>query len=100
MPSEWEGFGLAAVEGLAFGKPVVAAPVGGLKMIIDNQCGRLCETKEEFVSEIERLLLDESYYNAKYENAKMKAGEYDNIKSYAQQIYKVYHCVTKHYLSE
>lgn len=100
MPSEWEGFGLAAVEGLAFGKPVVAAPVGGLKMIIDNQCGRLCETKEEYASEIKRLLLDESYYNAKYEKAKMKAGEYDNIKSYAQQIYKIYRSVTKQYLSE
>lgn len=30
MPSDWEGFGLAAVEALTLGKPVVAASVGGL----------------------------------------------------------------------
>lgn len=41
MPSKWEGFGLAAVEALALGKPVIAAPVGGLNDIINDNCGKL-----------------------------------------------------------
>lgn len=34
--SHWEGFGLAAVEGMAAGKPVVASRVAGLKEIVDG----------------------------------------------------------------
>ncbi len=36
MPSLWEGFGLAAIEALALGKPVFAAPVGGLVDIVND----------------------------------------------------------------
>lgn len=93
MPSEWEGFGLAAVEALALGKPVLAAPVGGLKMIVDDQCGRLCERKEEYIAEFERLLLDEPYYYTKSDGAKKRAGEYDNIKRYSHQIREIYNTI-------
>jgi len=42
VPSRWEGFGLAAVEGLAAGVPVVAADVDGLREVIgDNEGGVL-----------------------------------------------------------
>ena len=34
IPSKWEGFGLVALEAMAFGCPVVAANVGGLKEIV------------------------------------------------------------------
>lgn len=34
MSSKWEGFGLAAVEGMAAGKPVLATNVDGLKAIV------------------------------------------------------------------
>lgn len=96
MPSEWEGFGLAAVEGLALGKPVIASPVGGLKTIINNQCGRLCERKEEYVTELEKLFSDALYYNAKSEGAKKRAEEYDNIKNYSQQIREIYYTIAGH----
>ena len=56
MPSRWEGFGLAAVEALALGVPVVATEVGGLPGIIDESCGKLCDSKETFVEEIGSLL--------------------------------------------
>ena len=36
MPSAWEGFGLAAVEGMCLGKPVVCSGVGGLADIVDE----------------------------------------------------------------
>lgn len=41
MPSKYEGFGLSAVEMLSFGKPVIASNVGGLKSIINEDCGTL-----------------------------------------------------------
>lgn len=91
MPSEWEGFGLAAVEGLALDKPVLAAPVGGLQTIINNQCGRLCKKKEEYIAELEKLLSDELYYNVKVDGAKKRAVEYDNIRSYSKQIREIYY---------
>lgn len=36
MSSHWEGFGLAAVEGMAYGKPVIASNVPGLAEVIGN----------------------------------------------------------------
>ena len=46
VPSLWEGFGLSAVEAMAFGKPVVASDVDGLREVVsDRQTGLLvpCE---------------------------------------------------------
>lgn len=34
--SHWEGFGLAAVEGMAVGKPVIASDVPGLAQVVDG----------------------------------------------------------------
>lgn len=36
MSSHWEGFGLAAVEGMAAEKPVIASDVDGLKQIVEG----------------------------------------------------------------
>jgi glycosyltransferase involved in cell wall biosynthesis len=36
MSSHWEGFGLAAVEGMAAGKPVLASDVDGLSQVVDE----------------------------------------------------------------
>lgn len=36
MSSHWEGFGLAAVEGMACSKPVIASNVPGLREVVEN----------------------------------------------------------------
>jgi glycosyltransferase involved in cell wall biosynthesis len=90
MPSAWEGFGLAAVEALALGKPVVASPVGGLKDIITEQSGYLCKEKEEFVASIERLLTEETLYKQKSKGALIRANELGNMKEYGNVILSVY----------
>ncbi len=37
MPSLWEGFGLAALEAMACGRPVIASDVGGLREFITHE---------------------------------------------------------------
>ena len=96
MPSQWEGFGLAAVEAMAFGKPVIASPVGGLQKIVNNDCGRVCVKKEEYVNELTKLLSDKVYYNKKSNEAGKRAEEYNNIEKYAQQIEIIYKNVKEH----
>lgn len=90
MPSKWEGFGLAAVEALALGLPVVAANVGGLSAIVNDTCGRICETKGEYVSEIIQLLKEENYYNIKAAGAMRRANDYDNLEEYHRIMISTY----------
>lgn len=95
MPSLWEGFGLAAVEGIALGLPVVASPVGGLVDIVNDRCGKLCETDQEFVGELVKLLTDGQYYKKKSDGAIKRAYDFDNLDSYMKQIYNAYMEVLK-----
>lgn len=90
MPSLWEGFGLAAVEALALGTPVIASPVGGLGGVVNEKCGKLCKEKEEYVNEIFELLQNEKLYAQKKEGAFERAKELDNIKQYKKVLLDVY----------
>lgn len=90
MPSLWEGFGLVAVEALAFGVPVVANPVGGLTDIVTQDCGYLAQAEEDKIAEIKRLLGDRDYYNRKSNAAKQRASEIENINTYMERLEKIY----------
>lgn len=93
MPSTWEGFGLAAVESLALGKPVVAAPIGGLNDIITDSCGKKCSTNDEYIDEILKLLIDSRYYINKSKSALCRANDFDNMESYRKMMISVYKSV-------
>lgn len=95
MPSIWEGFGLAAVEALALGKPVVAAEVGGLVNIVNNECGRLCNDINDYVTEIEMLLTNDDYYEEKRCGALKRANEMDNMDIYTKSIRDAYMLIVK-----
>lgn len=90
ITSEWEGFGLVAAEAITISIPVVANNVGGLKEIIDEKCGKLCNTNEEFILEIEKLLYDNRYYNSKKNNARIKATQINNLNNYINRIREIY----------
>lgn len=90
MPSLWEGFGLAAVEALTLGVPVVAAPVGGLVEIVNDGCGKLCINKNEYLNEIRKLLSDSLYYEVKSKNAYERARELDNLGKYINSLINIY----------
>lgn len=90
MPSRWEGFGLAAVEGLALGVPVVCSGAGGLPTIVNDACGKICAAKEQYADEIAKLLLDDEYLAKKSEAATARADELDNYAEYKSLLEKVY----------
>ncbi|MFM7322903.1 MAG: glycosyltransferase, partial [Armatimonadota bacterium] len=60
VPSRSEGLGLAAIEALAAGRPVVASAVGGLPEVVDPQVGVLVESEnpEAIAREVRRLIED------------------------------------------
>lgn len=95
MPSLWEGFGLAAVEALCLGIPVVCSGAGGLSDFIDDQCGMICgQDLNRYVDEIVKLLSNESYRSRKSYASQIRAAQITNIKSYIQSICDEYkHCL-------
>ena len=90
MPSKWEGFGLAAVEALSLGVPVIASPVGGLKDIVTEKNGKLCNCTESFATEIYKLLCDQEYYSSKSQGAINTSDELNNIERYISSIESLY----------
>jgi len=90
MPSEWEGFGMAAIEALTLGKPVVCSGVGGLKGIVDDNCGKICDSLNSYVSEICMLLTDGEYYRTKSKEAERKALSMNNTTTYCNNMRKIY----------
>lgn len=90
MPSEYEGFGLAAVESLSLGKPVVCSGVGGLKNVVTPECGLICTEVAAYVAEIQKLLSDKEYYIKKSESAKIRAEKFGDMQEYIRKIIEVY----------
>lgn len=89
--SHIEGFGLAAVEGMAAGKPVIASDVQGLAQVVKN-AGVLFEHGNEkaLAEEICKLLNDVEYYNKIACQCETRATSYDisNMRKGYLQIYK------------
>lgn len=78
LPSSQESFGLAALEAMAYGVPVIASNVGGLPELIENGKTGFLETVgsiEAMSEDAIRLLTDQSLYHAISQNAKKIASE-------------------------
>ena len=64
LPSQSESFGLAALEAMACGSPVVASRVGGLpEVIVDGETGYLCEVGDidQMAAASTRVLSDDKH---------------------------------------
>ncbi len=78
MSSHWEGFGLAAVEGMAAGKPVVASDVPGLREVVEG-AGVLFGAGQthELAAILKELHDDHVYYEKTADLCKARALQYD-----------------------
>lgn len=90
LTSKWEGFGLVVFEALTLGMPTYVTPVGGVVDIVDNDCGYLCNTDEEFINEMISVLKDKKKYQIKSYNAIEKSIKLDNIEEYMSKLDKIY----------
>lgn len=90
LSSYWEGFGLAAVEGMASNKPVIVSDVKGLKEIV-NGFGLLFEqgNEKELSFLINKLISDQDFYNEISNKCYNRAKDY-NIRKMTNNLIKVY----------
>lgn len=91
LSSHWEGFGLASVEGMAAGKPVIASNVSGLREVVKD-AGLLFEqgNEEELAKIIDKLINDRKYYELISQKClnKSKAYEIQNMCKRLLHLYK------------
>lgn len=60
VPSRWEGFGLAAIEAMRAGLPVVASRVGGLPEVVDDKVTGRLVPPEDTAALLAALLQDDA----------------------------------------
>lgn len=76
--SHWEGFGLAAVEGMAAGKPVIASDVDGLAQVVEG-AGILFPLGDDkkLADIIKQLIEEQTYYQQVAANCMERAKKFD-----------------------
>ncbi|TKH01020.1 glycosyltransferase family 4 protein, partial [Peribacillus simplex] len=78
LSSKWEGFGLAAVEGMATGKPVIASDVTGLKEVVEG-AGVLFKKGDslDLAENINNLLINAEEYSKVSDKCLKRASNYN-----------------------
>ena len=92
LPSYYEGFGLAVVEAMTAGLPVIASNVGGLPEIIEDQLNGILFKPGDATDLSEKILTlinSEKIRHKLSKNALLKAKEFD-IKKMLDKYYSLY----------
>jgi glycosyltransferase involved in cell wall biosynthesis len=78
LSSNWEGFGLVAVESMASGKPFIASDVPGMASVVKD-AGILFEkgNARELAFHIDKLIKDQNYCQEIVSACKIRAKQYD-----------------------
>lgn len=80
LPSRWEGFGLALVEAMAAGLPVIASDIDGPSEIISDGVDGLlfaAGSDEQLASRIALIIQSPALADKLRENGRIKSSEYD-----------------------
>lgn len=78
LSSHWEGFGLAAVEGMAAGKPVIASDVSGLREVVEGAGITVKPGDEKALAEaISNVMENRELYAELVEKGHLRAKQYD-----------------------
>lgn len=90
LTSSFEGFGLSAFEALTLGLPCIVSNVGGLKAVVNGECGKVCDNENDFYQASSILLKDELKYKKMCKNAIERSIELDNSNEYINNIETIY----------
>jgi glycosyltransferase involved in cell wall biosynthesis len=93
LPSLYEALGLAAIEAMAAGKPVVASAVGGLReSVVDGVTGLLVPPKdpESLAAAIRRVLSDRALATSLGEVGRTRAIQFFSAKAMVSGVTQVY----------
>ncbi len=77
MPSDYEAFGIALIEGIALGKPVIASNAGGMPSVVGD-CGLVfdAENLADYEEKLRKLLYDSALRKKLASNAKAGAKQH------------------------
>lgn len=93
MPSKWEGFGLAALEAMACGIPVLASDVPGLRDLVgsDEQCGYLINPtcSQDIANKLRKLIKDRELRLCMGKRGRARSEEY-SIEKTAKRYIELY----------
>jgi len=96
IPSLWEGFGIAAVEAMAAGLPVVAGDVPGLRDVVGTRAGILVDpySISGMSRALERVLTDRELYRRLASAGPERASAY-SIRECALRHLEIYECAER-----
>jgi len=89
MPSIYEGKCVVVIEAMSLGLPVIGRRAPGLEDDIDDTCGALCDTEEEFYSAIIELLDNDELYQQKSQGALARAKASGDVEKFAADFEKI-----------
>ena len=90
MSSHWEGFGLAAIEGMAAGKPVVASDVPGLAEVVGGAGILFPQGDEKALSATILRLAEDGNFYAETANACSRRAQDFDIRETCDAYLKIY----------
>lgn len=90
MPSLVEGFGLAAIESMVLGKPVINSGVGGLKNIFKKNKWFMYKDEKDAAKKIISLLQNQENYIICSDKSVLISKEYTDIKKWKNKITSCY----------